>query len=131
MGLLDGGIAKAIYKGFKGKLLKGQLRVETAVGGLDDAGDPIASTVAYYRVEGFVDLFSEFYKKQAGIPDSDMKVSIFSASVPGVEIQKDHKIWLKGNFGVKWYQVRVPRIDPAGALWECQAFEIEAPIDGS
>lgn len=131
MGLLDGDIAKKIYQGFKGKLLKGRLRKISREGGLDGNGDPYAEVPVYHSMEGYVDLFSEFFKREAGIPDSDLKVCVFGQSIPGIDVKKDDKIRFKYLGRQRWFQVRIPRIDPAGALWECQAFEIEAPIDGS
>lgn len=131
MALLDGDIAKQIYQGFKGKLSKGKLRKITREGGLDDNGDPYAEVPVYYSVEGFVDMYTEFYMKENGVPDTDLKVCVFGQSIPGIDIGKDDKIRMKYLGRQQWFQVRKPRIDPAGALWECQAFKIEAPIDGS
>lgn len=127
MGLLDGDIAKAIFAGFKGKLLAGEVRRESAAGGLDEHGDPVAVAVSYTAMEGFTDEYSDFYRAQLNIPDTDLKVNIFAQSAPGFEPTKDDKV----RFGSKWYQLRKIKVDPAGALWECQAFEIEAPIDAS
>lgn len=131
MALLDGDIAKKIYQGFKGKLSKGMLRQITREGGLDENGDPYAEVPTYRAVEGFVDQYSEFFIHQAGIPDTDLKVCVFGQSIPGIDIGKDDKIRMKFLGRQQWFQVRNPKMDPAGALWECQAFKIEAPVDGS
>lgn len=126
MGLLDGDIAKAIFAGFKGRLLKGTLRKETT-SGVDEYGDALVSTPVTYSIEGFTDEYTAFYKAQAGIPDTDLKACFFAESAPGVTPGKDDKI----KFRSTWYQVREVDTDPATALWICRAFVIPAPIDGS
>lgn len=130
-GLLTGKIAKAIFKGFKGKLLSGELRRESPSSSNDEYGDPMTVAPTYFSIEGFTDEFTELYKAKAGIPESDLKVNIFSESSPGLEPRKDDKVSFTDQFGTRWYQLRKVKIDPAGALWVCQAFKIETPIDGS
>lgn len=122
-GLLEGQLAKAIYAGFKNKLLTGTLRRVVPGIDLDDNGDPRDSTIQTWTVQGFTDKYSAFYSAQAGIPDSDLKVCIFAQSIPGVTPTKDDKALFQG----KWYQLRKVGTDPATALWECQAFEIPVP----
>lgn len=126
-GLLEGKIAKAIFKGFKGKLLKGELRRENPVAVLDEFGDPTDSTIQFFAIEGFTDEFSAFYRAQANIPETDLNVAIFAQSSPGLTPEKDDKVTFKG----KWYQLRAVDVDPADALFECRAFEIPPPIDAS
>lgn len=126
-GLLTGKLAKQVYKGFKGKLLKGELRRETSGDNLDEFGDAIGPTPQYFAIEGYTDEFSAFYKEKAGIPESDLIVAIFAQSSPGLVPQKDDKVTYKGT----WYQLRKIKVDPADALYECQAFEILPPIDAS
>ena len=126
-GLLTGKIAKAIFNGFKGKLLSGELRRETPVPILDEFGDPTDETVAYFAIEGFTDEFSDFYRAQANIPDTDLIVAIFAQSSPGLVPNKDDIVTFKG----KWYQLRAQKVDPADALFECRAFEIPPPVDAS
>jgi hypothetical protein len=123
-GLLEGDIAKAIFAGFKGKLLKGTLRRETLGTTLDTYGDPTGDTVTIYPVEGFTSGYSDFYRMSAGIPETDLKVSIFSESSPGLVPQKDDLVKFQG----RWYQLRSVNNDPATALYSCRAFEVEAPV---
>ena len=125
MGLLDGDIAKQIFAGFKGLLLKGKIRQEV-VSGVDANGDPVTSVVET-SIEGFLDEYSEFYKASAGIPDTDFKANFFAQSAASVTPTRDDKIFLGG----KWCQVRKVNTDPATALWTCQVFQVQAPIDGS
>lgn len=127
MGLLDGDIAKQIFAGFKGKLLKGTLRVETESMGNDEYGDPLATTITTHAMEGFTDEYSAFFRAQSGIPDTDLKVCIFAQSMPGMTPAKDDK----AKFRNQWYQIRKVDVDPADALYICQSFSISAPIDGS
>lgn len=126
-GLLTGQIAKAIFKGFKGKLLSGELRRDVPDASLDEFGDAVSSTLQYFDIEGFTDDFSDFYRASANIPETDLKVSIFAESSPGLVPAKDDKVIFEGT----WYQLRTQDVDPAGALYECRAFEILPPIDAS
>lgn len=125
MSLLEYDLAKSIYKGFKGKLLTGIIRqsVSASSGALDSYGDPIDPVPTDTAVQGFVDHYSAFYRAQAGIPDTDLRVNIFAQSAPDITPGKDDRV----RFGTRWYQLRAARTDPATALWDCQAFEIEAP----
>lgn len=128
--LFEGALASAIYAGFKGKLLKGVLRRETASGsaGLDSLGDPLATVVETWACQGFTDLYSAFYRSQAGIPDTDLKANIFAKSLAGgVVPTKDDQVKFTVSGVATWYQVRKVDVDPATALWVCQAFEIADP----
>jgi hypothetical protein len=127
MALLTGDLAKAIYSGFKGKLLTGELRRETPSAAVDEYGDPLAPTISYTAIEGFTSSYSEFFRAQAGIPDTDLKVQIFAQSAPSLVPNKDDKVL----FLNQWYQVRKVKKDPATALWTCQSFAIEPPVDSS
>lgn len=125
-GLLTGKIAKAIFKGFKGKLLKGTLRHDVPSSTLDANGDPASSTRTTFSVEGFTDEYSAFYRAQAGIPETDLKVNIFAESItPRTTPTKDGRV----TFGGVWYRLRKVKVDPAGALFVCQSFEIPTPSD--
>lgn len=130
MGLLDGQLAKAIYAGFKGRLSKGRLvRVSVASsGGLNALGDAVATGLEVYRLEGFEDAYSDFSRSQAGIPDTDVKVCIFGASLPkGIRPLKDDRVVLRKAGKETWFQLRKDATDPADALWTCQAYVIDAP----
>src|ERR1044072_2481398 len=108
MGLLDHDLAKAIYAGFKGKLLKGVLRkmVAPVSGGLDAHGDPIGAEPALLNIEGFDEAYSAMFRAQAGIPDSDVKVNIFAQSIPGVTPSKDDTVKLVRAGVATWDQIR-------------------------
>lgn len=129
MGLLDGQLSKAVYAGFKGKLLKGTLRrvSPAASGGLDGLGDPIATDAQTWGCQGFTEDYSDAFKVTAGIPMADLKANMFAASLPGVRPQKDDQVAFVRAGVTSWYQVRKAAIDPAGALWVCQAFAIPDP----
>lgn len=129
VGLLEGQIASAIYKGFKDKLLKGTLRrlAADAATGLDKLGDPINIEKTDYACQGFVDEYSEFMRAQAGIPDTDLKVCIFAKSLPAsIKPQLDDLVQFKSI----WYQLKSPiGTDPAIALWICRASKVQGEID--
>ncbi len=136
MGILDFEIRQAIWDGFKGRLLKGILRRYTlpTSTGLDDKGDPIdTSDFTEYVIEGFRDEFSRYTKAQAGIPDTDFKISIFGGSQPDLTPKSGDLVRLdrKGTSPL-WSRLNGEKggimIDPAGALWECRASEIEGPL---
>lgn len=130
MGLLDGDLAKAIYSGFKGRLLSGEVvrKNAAASGGTDAHGDPIALEDLRWEVQGFIDNFSRFTRAQAGIPDATLKVCIFAQSAPDWTPRKDDMVRL----GSQWTELSGGPldIDPAGALWTLDGIPIEAPTDG-
>lgn len=127
-GLLEGQIADLIYKGFKNKLLTGTLRrrAASAAVGLDEYGDPISSPPTDWTCQGFTDEYSEFLRGSLGIPDTDLKVSIFAKSLPsGVRPLKDDLV----RFQSVWYLLRTVGTDPATALWVCQATKLQPEDD--
>lgn len=132
MGLLDGGLAQDIYAAFSGQLLTGLFysRSVPVSGALDRAGDPVDVASAPAACEGFVDLYSEFQHSN-GIPEDDLQLSIFAKSMPSVTPAAGDVAKITGPSGSiyagKWYQVRKQAIDPAGALWVLQSFEISEP----
>lgn len=73
-------------------------------------------------MEGFADIYTAFYKAQAGIPESDVKLLIIAGSLSTTP-QKDDEV----KFRDKWYKVRKVSTDPALATWELQSFEITDP----
>lgn len=127
MPLLTGDLAQAVFDGFRGLLLTGELRREIKSGVLDDYGDPVGNTIEYFSIEGFSSRYSAFYRAQAQIPETDVKVSIFAKSNDGLVPRKDDKVIMNGV----WYQLREVSVDPAGALYVCQAFVISPPVDAS
>lgn len=126
-GLLTGQLAQKIFTGFKGKLFSGELRREVKSTTLDEYGDPVSNSLLYFSIEGFSDNYSEFYRAQAGIPETDVEVNIFAKSASTLTPQKDDKVFMNGV----WYQLRKIKVDPATALWQCQSFVIHPPIDAS
>jgi len=103
MGLLDGQIAQLIFNGFKGRLLPGNLRIFVDAGTLDEKGDPVSKIPTTYSCEGFIEEYSEKYRAQAGIPETDLAVNIFAKSLPAnVNPAKDSLALFSGQ----WYQLR-------------------------
>jgi hypothetical protein len=128
-GLLDGALSRQVYAGFKGKLQKGTLRraAPAMSAGLDDRGDPIATDVLTWGFEGFKEAYNEAFRVAAEIPETDVKVNIFSASLPrGVQPTKDDTAELPRGSG-QWWQLRKVATDPATALFVCQAYSVQAP----
>lgn len=119
MALLDGQIRAAIASGFNGRLLSGTVTRTIPGGGLDANGDPIAPTTATFATQGFVEKFSAFYRSQAGIPDTDVKITLIGG-LTGVEPIKDDRVTLRGVT----YQIRaILEIDPAQASYTLQGYQ--------
>ena len=118
-GILDG-LAATVYRAFENKLDLGTLRQEQ--GGIqNDLGDKVRSEVVEYPCQGFTDKYNDVFRARAGIPEGDVKVMIFGASLPaGVRPGKDDKVMMNAA----WWQIRKAETDPATALWECQSFSI-------
>lgn len=112
------GIRSQIAKGFKGKLFVGVL-TRKVNGVPNDHGIPSVVTEKY-RVEGFVDGYSAFYRNQAGIPENDVKI-ILIAGNSDIEPVKNDTIKFPRYPA---YQVRAIDIDPAYATFECQSFKV-------
>lgn len=115
---LETQIRNAIAAGFKGQLLTGTLVRSTGVA-VDEYGDPI-NTTATYTVSGFVDNFDERYRAQAGIPETDSRITLILGNSE-TEPQKDDVI----DFA-NWptFQVREVKIDPARASAVLQVFNL-------
>lgn len=116
----DTKFAEAIYKGFKGKLLKGYYR-SANVSGVDGMGDR-AITYTVYTCEGIVSEYSAFFKKANGIPESDIQILVITNSLSVTPTKADQI-----KFRSQWYQVRKIDKDPANATWTLQAFRIADP----
>lgn len=125
MGLLDGDLAESIYAGFKGRLIAGALRriLIPESGALDRLGDAIDVAPEDLPIEGFTEHYSAAFRAKAGIPQTDLNVCFFAATISGIRPLPD---W-QARLGSKWYQLRAVDTDPATALWTCQSFEIPPP----
>lgn len=119
MGLLTGDIKKAIANGFRGKLLNGTLTKVNTTGRNPANGDPITTSVSY-PVQGFRDVYTQFYRAQAGIPDEDVRITLI-AGLCGAEPNIGDKITMSGAV---WQVRKIGGIDPAGATFDLQCFQI-------
>lgn len=118
MALLDGQIRNAIAAGFKGRLLKGTLTRTVASDERDRFGDPVSVTEQTFPCEGFVENFSAFYRAQAGIPDTDVKILLIGGLINTVPT-KDDRVTFRGAT----YQIRrIENIDPANASYTLQGY---------
>lgn len=129
MGFLDGPLAESIYQGFKGKLLSGVIRQRAPAQStaLDEYGDPLDLIPTETTIEGFTEDYDDAFRAKAGIPLTDLKVNFFGKSAPGITPGKDDIVRFTQAGVDTWYQLRRAKVDPAGALWVCQAFQIAAP----
>lgn len=120
--LLESAIKAQVAGAFKGLLLTGTLRRESS-SSVDSYGDPASPTAATYTFDGIRDNFSKAYAVAAGIPETDVRILVIAGSLSVTPKEEDQI-----NIAGAWYEVRkVLEIDPAGATYTLQAFEIEAP----
>jgi hypothetical protein len=119
---LESRIAKQLYRGLKGKMLRGTLRRQVPAS-LDSYGDHTSATINTYAFEGIREDFSAYYKAQAGIPATDVKILVLAQSIT-VTPQKDDLLQIRDA----WYCVRtVLAIDPANATVQLQCFAVPTP----
>jgi hypothetical protein len=115
---LESQLRNAIAKGFKGRLLTGTL-TRIINGGVDEYGDP-STTTQTFRVEGFVDAYSDAYRAQAGIPETDSKITLIAGNSAVEPIKLDRIQFTNWPL----FEVRVVKTDPAKATFECQSYEV-------
>jgi hypothetical protein len=115
-------IAKQIAAGFKGKLNVATLRRDVPNDGVDDLGDPLPAFHREYGFEGIIDTYSQLYKAQAGIPDTDVRILVIAGTLSTVPLRGD-QVLIKGG----WYQVREVSKDPADATYTLQSYGIGDP----
>lgn len=128
--ILEGSLARQVFAAFRGKLLKGYLRRMVSLGGEpDEYGDVTVSVFPQvWSLEGFEDTYDDRYRAVAGIPETDVRVSVFAQSLPaGISPRKDDMVGLIRNGVTNWYQLRTVQTDPAQAMWTCQAFAVPEP----
>lgn len=112
-------VRNEIAKGFKGKLLVGTLSRPSGTL-VNEHGDTVQGDPDEYRVEGFIDSYTTYYRKQAGIPEGDSKVVLILGNCD-VDPKKDDVVSFPNRPKMK---IRDVELDPALAHAECQSFEI-------
>jgi len=123
---LEGTLAKALDRGFKGTSLVGQVyrRVVLPEFGIDEYGKPRARQGNIWDCRGFLSRWKDSFRNP-GVR-ADTQVNIFAASLPdGIEPLKDDMVQFRGD----WYQLSQVRVDPALALWICPATVATIPTD--
>lgn len=117
-----------IAAGFHGQLLTGTLRQVTAGSGVDEFGDAIGDGYEDFEFEGIVDTYTAFYRAQAGIPDTDVRVLVIAGSV-SAKPRKGDKVRMRSpaTGAQTWFEVIAVSGDPAGASFDLQSREIEEP----
>jgi hypothetical protein len=122
--ILEGFLKQKIAAGFRGKLKRGVIRRETGAS-LNAAGHVVVGTPTTYTFEGIRENFDARYRAQAGIPETDVAILVLLGSVtPAATPKVGDLIQMDGV----WHKVRVTlAIDPAGATWRGQCYEVGAP----
>lgn len=119
---LEGQLAKAIASGFKGKLLKGTVE-RRGSSGVDEYGDPVPSASSVFAIEGFLEGYSAFIRAQAGIPESDSKLTIIAGlSRPSFQPRAEDVVRISGK---TFNLIRLTNTDPAIATYECQVSQVD------
>lgn len=120
---LSGPLAKRIDKAFKSSKLplSGTLYREASTT-LDANNDPVV-TYTSYTFRGYVDEYSDTRRATAGIPMGDRIAAIFGASLSVVPEIGD----VVKYPGYNHMKLREVPTDPAKALYECQAYEVDDP----
>lgn len=114
---LESQLRNAIAKGFKGRLLVGTLS-RVVNGDVDEYGDPV-ETFVEYRMEGFEDEYSDFYRASVGIPETTVKLVFIAGNSATVPQKNDRVVFRTGK-----YKIDAVKTDPALATYECQSTRV-------
>lgn len=122
MSFLAGGMKRAIGKAFGQVQLSGTLRREVPGEGVDEYSDPLPGTVETFPFGGWRETYDAAWLS-AGIPSTDARLMILADTITTDPVQGDQV-----QFEGLWWQVRaIEGIDPAGATFALQIYEIEDP----
>ena len=122
---LEGSLAKAIARGFKGKLKVGTIR-ENQPSGLDDFGDEVPpDTIVEHTFTGIRENFDASWMARALIPETDVSILILLQSVnPLYQPKQDDLVFIEKM----WHKIRrILKIDPAGASIQLQCYVVQTP----
>ena len=116
--LLESQVRAAIAKGFKGKLLEGTITRTTSTT-VDQYGDPVPGSTITAACEGFPDEYDDVYRKQAGIPETSVKIILIAGNT-AVEPKKTDIVTFRGID----YEILKVKTDPALAHYECESYRV-------
>ena len=111
---LAGSLARTIGTAMKGLFLDASLTRETQTSG-SDPFDPPAPIVTGYPCKAIVQSYSDYYRANNLVQQSDRKVLILHNSL-GVRPQEGDRVTISGIT----FTLQNVSIDPAEAVWECQ-----------
>lgn len=113
---LEGSLAKSIYKGMKGLFLDATIIRDTLPAGSPDAPfDPLAPTQSMFSCKAIVETYSDFYKLNGLVKDTDRKFIILTQSLSITPAPGD-RITIRGQT----YTLYSVEADPALATWTCK-----------
>ena len=115
-------LASTIYRGFRGRTFSGVLTRPVASSTKDAHGDAVPGTPLTYTFEGFTDEYSDATRARAGIPEDDLMLCIFAASMDVPPQQDDRAVLSGGPNSGQTLVIRSAKTDPAGALYTCRAY---------
>ena len=118
MGLLDGDLQNVFGSVFGSLMLDGTLTTITSVSNGKGGWTNSTQTAA---VKLMIESYSEFYRAQAGIPDTDVKIIVLQKDV-ALTPDINSRITARG---VEYSVVRVQQ-DPAQAAWTLQGRPVSA-----
>ncbi|WP_022697923.1 hypothetical protein [Euryhalocaulis caribicus] len=119
MGLLDGDLQDVFGSVFGSLMLDGTLTKAPSVS--DGKGGWTAGTPQTAAVKLMIESYSEFYRAQAGIPDTDVKIIVLQKDVAFTP-DTDSRITVRGEE----YSVVQVQQDPAQASWTLQGRPVSA-----
>lgn len=120
--LLEGQLKRQVANAFRGKLLRGKGYKMTSTA-TDANGDPVASVVSSYNVEGSIDKYSTYTQTALQIPDTDMQVILIAGLCAAEPVEGD-LLFLRG----KWWVLGKRDTDPAEATHTFRASPSRPPL---
>lgn len=114
---LEGALKRTIGKAFERVFLPATLqREEPGTPNPDAPWEPVVPITRSYPCRAIVETYSDFYRAQELVTESDRKVLVLAASLAVEPVAGD-----RVQIGGKTYTVVEIATDPAGATWTLRA----------
>lgn len=115
-------LRKKLKRAFRSLHLEVVLRRPGTGASVDEFGDTVGATPESYSGKGMLLNYEDDFRVRAGIPETDVKVTIFATGF-GTTPNEDDQVQIRDT----WHQIRSVDWDPILAAWACQSYEIEDP----
>lgn len=110
MGLLDGQLQQIFGSAFGPLLLDGIIHSTTRTD--DGQGGYISGVAVQYPCKLFSETYSDFFRTQSGIPDTDIRIIALQLDV-GYQPTTDDEVEMQG----RRYKIMAIEVDPAKVTW--------------